>query len=117
MIVEINIGGQLRTLAFNNYAKEALGRLYGVDPMESTRKLAAEWGESILTVACDVIYAGLVGQCRLNRTPVDFTIQDVSGWVAEGAEAEIGKALNAWSGTEEVRKLIKGSEGKRTKKK
>lgn len=118
MITEIELGGQIRTLAFNNYSKEALGRLYGIDPMEATQKMSSDWSESLLTLACDVIYCGLIGHCRLTRASVDFKIKDVSEWVASGDEREIAKALNAWGSTEEVRSLIQlGGKGEEAKKK
>lgn len=117
MIVDIKIGGKVRTLEFNNYAKEALGRVYGVDPMDSAEKMSKEWAESLLTVACDVIYCGLIGHYRVNRQTVDFTLGEVSRWVAEGEESEIAKALNAWGSTESVRKILRIEETEEPKKK
>lgn len=106
-IIEIKLGGKLRTLQFNNWQKEALGKLYGVDPLEVATKFAIAWADSLLTVSCDLAYTAMVGDYRVRRQPLDFTIDDVYAWAADASNEDMAKVLEGWTSTQEVRELIK----------
>lgn len=111
MIVEIKLGGKHRTLRFNNYQKEELGRLYGSDPVESSQILAQKWAKSAMRAACDLIYTGLVGDYEVKLKDRDFTREDVAEWVGDAEDQEIAKVVNAWAETDAVRSIIKAKNG------
>lgn len=111
MIVEIKLGGKYRTLRFNNYQKEALGKLYGSDPIESGQILSERWGQSALRVAADLIYTGLIGDYEAKLKDRDFSREDVAEWVGEASDQDIARVVNAWSETDAVRAIIKAKNG------
>lgn len=106
VIIEITLGGKLRTLDFNNWQKEELGKLYGVDPLDLTDKFVKAWNESLLTVSCDLAYTAMVGDYRVRRQPLDFTIEDVYRWGADATNVDMANVLNAWTDTQAVRDLM-----------
>lgn len=107
MKIEIMLGGQLRTLRFNNYQKEALGKLYGSDPLESSQKMIEKWGESTLRIAGDLIYTGLIGAYEVKLKDRDFTREEVAEWVGDASDAELAMVIKAWQETDSVREIIK----------
>lgn len=111
MIVEIQLGGKYRTLRFNNYQREALGRLYGKDPIECSQILAEKWANSAIRAAADLIYTGLIGDYEAKLKDWDFTREDVAEWVGEAADQDIANVVNAWSETDAVRSIIKPKNG------
>lgn len=111
MIVEIKLGGKYRTLRFNNYQKEELGRLYGSDPVESSQILSQKWAKSAMRAASDLIYTGLVGDYEAKLKDRDFTREDVAEWVGDAEDQEIAKVVNAWAETDAVRSIIKAKNG------
>jgi hypothetical protein len=106
VIIEITLGGKLRTLDFNNWQKEELGKIYGVDPLDLTDKFVKAWTESLLNVSCDLAFTAMVGYYRVRRQPVDFTIEEVYQWAADASNEDMAKVLNAWTDTQAVRDLM-----------
>jgi hypothetical protein len=117
MIVEIKLGGKYRTLRFNNYQKEALGKLYDNDPIESSRLLGEKWATSALRAAGDLIYTGLIGDYEAKLKDRDFTREDVAEWVGDASDEDLAKVINTWSETDTVRTIIQSKNGSDTKKK
>lgn len=103
---DIKLGGVIRTVNFNGHFREALGRLYDTDPLEAVRQLADTWRESYRCAAEDVIFCGLVGNCRFMRQPVDFTVQDVSIWLDSSTDEELAPALKVFFKSQEDRPLF-----------
>jgi|GEM_PF-2186593 len=114
MIVEIQIGGKYRTIRFNNWQKEALGKLYGADPLEAGQKMVERWGDSLLSLAADLVYTGLIGDYRVKLKDLDFTREQVMEWVGDADDKELATVINTWSETEAVRTLIKATNGTET---
>jgi hypothetical protein len=106
-IAEISLGGIVRIVNFNNHFREAVGRLYDLDPLEAIRKLAGMWEVSYTAAAEDVIFCGLVGHCRFMRQPVDFTVQDVSLWLETAQDEDIAPALKVFITSQIERPLFK----------
>ena len=117
MIVEIKLGGKYRTLRFNNYQKEALGKLYGNDPIESGRLLGEKWATSAIRAAADLVYTGLIGDYEAKLKDRDFSREDVAEWVGEASDEDLAKVINTWSETDAVRTIIQSKNGAETKKK
>jgi len=111
-VTEMHVGGELRSLRFNNWCREALGMLYGTDPMDAIVKLSESWKESYLNTAVDIIYCGLVGDLRVRRAPINFTINDVALWMEDMEDAAMVPALKLFFKSQEDRILIKMPEKK-----
>lgn len=86
-IMEVKLNGQVMTVDFNNYAREALARIYQCGEMEISQVILEEWTQSYLAATEDVIFVGLIGYNRSIRKRVKVTIEEVQGWV-QGASAE-----------------------------
>ncbi len=114
-ITEINLGGKIVTLRFNNWQKEALGKLYGTDPLEAGRKMQERLEESILLVSCDLIYTGMVGNYRVQLKDIDFTIDQIVEWVADADNADIARVFNEWLGSSGQRNLLPGADAGKKK--
>lgn len=106
MITEIKLNGVVRTVRFNGYAREALGRLYSADPLEAASKLMEVLKESALAASSDLIFCGLVGDYRVRRQPVDFTAEDVALWVGEATDQEVATAVSAWLASVQERVIL-----------
>jgi hypothetical protein len=103
---DIKLGGKVRTVNFNGHFREALGRLYDIDPLEAIKRLAETWKDSYTSAAEDVVFCGLVGNCRFMRQPVDFTVQDVSIWLESANDADLAPALKVFFKSQEDRPLF-----------
>lgn len=111
MIIEIQLGGKYRTIRFNNWQKEALGKIYGTDPLEAGHKMMERWGDSLVSLAADLVYTGMIGDCRVKLKDVDFSREQVMEWVGEAKNEDLAQVINTWSETEAVRSLIKAANG------
>ena len=111
MITEIQLGGKYRTIRFNNWQKEALGKLYGADPMEGGQKMLERWGDSMMSLAADLVYTGLIGDCRVKLRDIDFSREEVMEWVGDARNEDLAQVINTWSETEAVRSIIKPTNG------
>lgn len=109
-ITELKINGQIRTLNFNNYGREALARFYGKDALSITQELSRSWNESLLILAADCVYWGLVGDYRVNRRTVDFTIQDVTKWLEQADDNELAPAIKVFLDSVKDRVIVAVSE-------
>ena len=114
MIIEIQLGGKLRSLRFNNWQKEALGKLYGSDPLEAGQKMIEKWGDSLMSLAADLVYTGLIGDYRIKLRDIDFSREDVMEWVGDAKDSDLAQVINTWSETEAVRSIIKATNGSDT---
>ena len=110
--IEILLGGKLRTLRFNLYAKEELGRIYGQDPLQALRTMVAEWKEQPMRAMRKLAYAGLVGAYEAAVKDVDFTAQDVAEWVGDAEDNDISRMFNTYLDTTKLRTLLPAEEKK-----
>lgn len=78
---QVNIGGKLRGLKFNNYALHVMQSK--IDPE------AAD-----LTAAYAMVYAGLRGNCYAKSEQPDFTFEDVIEWV-DSIELSVSEQIAA----------------------
>lgn len=123
-MITINLGDKLRTLRFNNYQKEALGKLYGKDPLECAKIIADKWETSLMRAGADLIYTGLIGDYEARLKDLDFTRENVAEWVGDASDEDVAAAIKAWWEANQVRLLIKekkedngATTGKGTRKK
>lgn len=111
MITEIQLGGKYRTIRFNNWQKEALGKLYGADPLEAGQKMLERWGDSMMSLAADLVYTGLIGDYRVKLRDIDFSREEVMEWVGDATNEDMATVITVWSETEAVRSILKANDG------
>lgn len=96
--IQIEIGGKLRGLKFNQLSLEAYTKSVNYEQANSSSIYAT-------------FYAGLVGNCYVKREEPDFTFEDVTDWVdalyAEGKKEEIEKVCNVWAETNVYKEWLK----------
>ena len=93
--IQIEIGGKLRGLKFNQLSLEVYTKHVGT-------------GMSSAIYA--TFYAGLVGNCYVKQEEPDFTFEDVTDWVDhlyEKDKTEIEKVCAMWADTYVYREWIK----------
>ena len=94
--IQIEIGGKLRGLKFNQLSLE-----------EYTKNV----GTGTATAIYATFYAGLVGNCYVKQEEPDFTFEDVTNWVDEiyekGRKADIEKVCKLWTDTYVYREWLK----------
>lgn len=90
--------GKLKTLRFNNYAKEEVLNLYGhKQDIEKTNELLnAEFKAHHTRVVKKLVYAGLVGNYEALNKDIDFTMEDVSEWVADMPEDDMALVITSY---------------------
>lgn len=106
-IIEIQLGGQRRTIRFNNYAKAELGNIYGIDPLEAGQKLGERMQDNYVRTIADLVYAGLTGAYYAKGLDRDFTRADVAEWIADAADTDMAKVFTTWVEATGVRQIIK----------
>lgn len=106
MKIQITLGGQARNLWFNNYAKGALGGIYGLDPMEATEKLLDDIKANYVKAIENMVSAGLEGYHEATDTEKDYTRKDIKAWVADATDEDMVMVFNTWLSVSEVRNLI-----------
>lgn len=114
-VIEIKLGGKTVTLRFNLWQKDALGSLYGTDPLDALSKIQARAKDSVLLVICDLIYTGMIGNYRVQHKDIDFTIDQIIEWVGEAENVDIAAVYPAWLDSIGIRNLLPGEEASKKK--
>ncbi|ACU61361.1 hypothetical protein [Chitinophaga pinensis] len=104
--IEITLGGKLRQLRFNNYAKEELGNFLSKDPVEGTKELIELLQSNPLKAIKNLTYCGLVGHYEAREMERDFTKQDVAEWVGDADDKDLSDVFNCWLNTTQWRSII-----------
>lgn len=104
--IEITLGGKIRTLRFNNYAREQMGRIFQGDPLEAVKMILDKLKDYPTKAMVDLVYAGLVGAYEARETPIDFVRADVAEWVGDADNAELGKVFDTWVDSSKLREII-----------
>ncbi|PUZ21807.1 hypothetical protein DCC81_24785 [Chitinophaga parva] len=108
-IFEIELGGQLRQLRFNNYARAELGNVFGLDPLEAGQKAAEMFASNYMLAIAYVVFAGLTGAVYATFGTRDFTREQVAEWVGEANVSDLVTAFNMWRQSNEPRELIESN--------
>lgn len=104
--IEIMLGGKLRSLRFNNYAKEELGRVFKGDPLDATKTFIDKLSESPLSAMKTLVYSGMVGHYEARELERDFTRADVAEWVGDAEDNDLANVFNCWLDTTQLRSLL-----------
>lgn len=96
--VQIEIGGKLRGLKFNQLSLQVY-----------TENVSHEQANSSAIYA--TFYAGLVGNCYVKKEEVDFSFENVTDWVddlyEQGRKKEIENVCNIWAETHVYKQWLK----------
>ncbi len=87
------------------YFQKFLGETMGKDPLSSETNKWSLTDQFNFVVA--VVFAGLSTQYKVDRKPVDFTIEDVRDWVGLKEESEIADLIIEYT------KINQAGEGER----
>ena len=97
---QVEIGGKLRGLKFNNYALHLMQQKIDIDAPE-------------LTAAYAMVYSGLRGNCYVKGEQPDFTFEDVVTWVDNIDETASNLIAYAFSESEAYKKTTAYLESKK----
>lgn len=102
--IQIEIGGKLRGLKFNQMADVE----YQVKVGKNTNPIAHTYA---------MIWAGLIAACFIKGEEVDFTFEEVCDWCAKVKDDDFLKILDAYKSTKAFLKDIPEGIKKKTVKK
>lgn len=100
------LGGKLRSLRFNNYAKEELGKIFGKDTLEGTQALIDMLSNSPLKAMKGLVYSGMVGHYEARDMEIDYTRADVAEWVGDAEDNDLANVFSCWLDTTQLRSLL-----------
>lgn len=118
---KVDIGGELRTLEFNNFSSMEIARiLFKDDPMSSNpyevmQKLGVIAENNIMLLLKVLVYAGIVGYDYKNKWETNVTQEEVGEWVAVGNLSQlvgIWKIFLEWAGNDIPKEMFEGGEGR-----
>lgn len=97
-IIVINLGGEKRTVCFNNHSLIYLGQLLKCDPADIMDKVGEIGDLNPLRLLTFVIYAGLMGYKESIAEYIhDITMPNVALWVSEANEDEFASVWETFS--------------------
>lgn len=86
-----------------------LGEISGKEPL--TYSVNTSEYKSMLQSVKEILYAGLVSHCEVNKENVDFTFEDVCAWVSDFDMGYCVKVINAFA---EAYKTESAQEGEKS---
>jgi hypothetical protein len=103
----IEIGGKLRPIRFSFAALYEYEKNTGRNALQDFAQLQ---GENIsVTIAADLIYAGLSLGCKTNGVMPDFTPYDIADWSFQSPDV-IAKAMNIFTESFSKKEVETGKE-------
>lgn len=93
-LIEITMGGEVRTLKFGNYALMSYNVLTATDAGE-TKKLDIDY--QMIDFVRDVTYCGLKNYYKISKRTFDVTLDDVTNWIDDMDISNIQIVINAWT--------------------
>jgi len=98
--IQIEIGGKLRGLKFNQGALITISELTGETVQNSKAGYA-------------VIFAGLDANCFVKREQPDFTLEDVCDWVDDLPESVVMEVIECFTKSKEYQKRVPSDDVKK----
>lgn len=92
--IQIDIGGKLRGLKFNQLSLEVYTKNVNYEQPNASAIYAT-------------FYAGLIGNCYVKKEEPDFTFEQVTDWVDEVGKNDIEKVCNLWAETNIYKEWLK----------
>lgn len=93
-LIEITMGGEVRTLKFGNYALMSYNVLTATDAGES-KKLDIDY--QMIDFVRDVTYCGLKNYYKISKRTFDVTLDDVTNWIDDMDLSNIQIVIDAWT--------------------
>jgi hypothetical protein len=93
-LIEITMGGEVRTLKFGNYALMSYNVLTATDAGE-TKTLDVDY--QMIDFVRDVTYCGLKNYYKISKRTFDVTLDDVTNWIDDMDLSNIQIVIDAWT--------------------
>jgi hypothetical protein len=93
-LIEITMGGEVRTLKFGNYALMSYNVLTATDAGE-TKQLDLDY--QMIDFVRDVTYCGLKNYYKISKKTFDVTLDDVTNWIDDMDLSNIQIVIDAWT--------------------
>ena len=93
-LIEITMGGEVRTLKFGNYALMSYNVLTATDAGE-TKQLDIDY--QMIDFVRDVTYCGLKNYYKISKKTFDVTLDDVTNWIDDMDLSNIQIVIDAWT--------------------
>jgi hypothetical protein len=93
-LIEITMGGEVRTLKFGNYALMSYNVLTATDAGEA-KKLDLDY--QMIDFVRDVTYCGLKNYYKISKRTFDVSLDDVTNWIDDMDLSNIQIVIDAWT--------------------
>ena len=93
-LIEITMGGEVRTLKFGNYALMSYNVLTATEAGE-TKQLDIDY--QMIDFVRDVTYCGLKNYYKISKRTFDVTLDDVTNWIDDMDLSNIQIVIDAWT--------------------
>jgi len=93
-LIEITMGGDVRTLKFGNYALMSYNVLTATDAGEA-KKLDLDY--QMIDFVRDITYCGLKNAYKISKRTFDVTLDDVTNWIDDMDLSNIQIVIDAWT--------------------
>ena len=93
-LIEITMGGEVRTLKFGNYALMSYNVLTATNAGE-TKKLDVDY--QMIDFVRDVTYCGLKNYYKISKRTFDVSLDDVTNWIDDMDLSNIQIVIDAWT--------------------
>ena len=93
-LIEITMGGEVRTLKFGNYALMSYNVLTATDAGE-TKQLDIDY--QMIDFVRDITYCGLKNYYKISKRTFDVTLDDVTNWIDDMDLSNIQIVIDAWT--------------------
>jgi len=93
-LIEITMGGEVRTLKFGNYALMSYNVLTATDAGES-KQLDKDY--QMIDFVRDITYCGLKNYYKISKRTFDVTLDDVTNWIDDMDLSNIQTIIDAWT--------------------
>jgi hypothetical protein len=93
-LIEITMGGEVRTLKFGNYALMSYNVLTATEAGEA-KKLDLDY--QMIDFVRDVTYCGLKNYYKISKRTFDVTLDDVTNWIDDMDLSNIQTVIDAWT--------------------
>jgi glycogen synthase len=93
-LIEITMGGEVRTLKFGNYALMSYNVLTATDAGE-TKQLDIDY--QMIDFVRDITYCGLKNYYKISKRTFDVSLDDVTNWIDDMDLSNIQTIIDAWT--------------------
>ena len=93
-LIEITMGGEVRTLKFGNYALMSYNVLTATNAGE-TKQLDIDY--QMIDFVRDITYCGLKNYYKISKRTFDVSLDDVTNWIDDMDLSNIQIVIDAWT--------------------